>query len=45
MEIIKLLKLELAQKEQELLKAAEMMKFYKLELVNRENNFNKVFNA
>jgi hypothetical protein len=45
MDIIKLLKIELQQKEQELIKAAEMMKFYKLELVNRENNFNKVFNA
>ena len=45
MDVIKLLKIELEQKEQELIKAAEMMKFYKLELVNRENNFNKVFNA
>ena len=45
MDVIKLLKIELSQKEQELIKAAEMMKFYKLELVNRENNFNKVFNA
>ncbi|MFN9905375.1 MAG: hypothetical protein ACK56F_04520, partial [bacterium] len=26
-------------------KAAELMKFYKLELQNRESNFNKMFNA
>lgn len=45
MEAIKLLKFELSQKEAELAKAAEMMKFFKLELMNRENNFNKVFNA
>jgi hypothetical protein len=32
-------------KEDELAKAAEMMRFFKLELMNRENNFNKMFNA
>jgi len=28
-----------------LAKAAELMKFFKLELQNREGNFNKMFNA
>ena len=45
MEVIRLLKYELQLKEEELAKAAELMKFYKLELKNRENNFNKMFNA
>ena len=45
MEVIRLLKYELQLKEDELAKAAELMKFYKLELKNRENNFNKMFNA
>lgn len=45
METIKLLKFELQQKIDELAKAAELMKFFKLELQNREGNFNKMFNA
>ena len=45
LETIKLLKYELGVKSDELKKAHEAMKFFKLELVNRENNFNKVFNA
>jgi len=32
-------------KEEQLKKAEEDMKFYKLELLNRENNYNKVFGA
>ena len=31
------------QKEEELKKASEDMKFYKLELINRENSFNNIF--
>jgi len=33
------------KREEELNKAKEKLKFYQLELVNRENNFNKIFNA
>lgn len=34
---------EIVQKDNALKKAAEDMKFYKLELINREENFNKMF--
>ena len=44
-EIIKNLKSELIIKEEEVRKAFESVKFYKLELINREQNYNKVFNA
>ncbi len=35
----------LEQREDELKKAWHQLKFFKLELINRENNFNKLFNA
>ena len=34
---------EIVQKDNALKKAAEDMKFYKLELINREESFNKMF--
>ena len=34
---------EIVQKDNLLKKAAEDMKFYKLELINREENYNKMF--
>mmetsp|Transcript_32609 Transcript_32609/g.28867 ORF Transcript_32609/g.28867 Transcript_32609/m.28867 type:complete len:244 (+) Transcript_32609:203-934(+) len=43
METIKKLIYEIEQKDNLLKKAAEDMKFYKLELVNRENSYNKMF--
>ena len=45
LEIMRRLEYEIEQKDNLLKKAAEDMKFYKLELVNRENNFNKMFGA
>ena len=36
---------ELGKKDDEINNLHEQMKFFKLELINRENNFNKVFNA
>nr|CCD14957.1 unnamed protein product [Trypanosoma congolense IL3000] len=42
-EMINRLMQEARKKEQELKKALDDMKMYKLELVNRENNYNKVF--
>lgn len=44
-ELIKHLQSELANKEEALKKTYEDMKFYKLELINREENYNKVFGA
>ena len=43
LEMIKQLQDEIIQKDNLLKKAAEDMKFYKLELINRDNNFNKMF--
>lgn len=41
--MIRQLQEEILQKDGLLKKAAEDMKFYKLELINREENFNKMF--
>ena len=41
--MIRQLQEEIIQKDNALKKAAEDMKFYKLELINREDNFNKMF--
>lgn len=35
----------LEQREEELRRAWQELKFFKLELINRENNYNKMFNA
>ena len=35
----------LEQREEELKRAWQELKFFKLELINRENNYNKMFNA
>lgn len=43
LEMIRQLQEEILQKDNLLKKAAEDMKFYKLELINREENFNKMF--
>jgi hypothetical protein len=43
LEMIRQLQEEIVQKDNALKKAAEDMKFYKLELINREDNFNKMF--
>lgn len=42
-ELIKKLQDEILQREADLKKAAEDMKFYKLELINREQSFNNMF--
>ena len=42
-ELISKLQEEILAKEGELKKAAEDMKFYKLELINREHTFNNMF--
>lgn len=44
-ETIKMLQMEIDRKEDEIKKINEQFKFYKLELVNRENTYNKMFNA
>ena len=44
-ETIKMLKREIGVREDEIRKLQESMKFFKLELVNREHNYNKIFNA
>ena len=36
---------DIAQKDNLIKKAAEDMKFYKLELINREESYNKMFGA
>lgn len=43
LEMIRQLQEEIVQKDNLLKKAAEDMKFYKLELINREDSFNKMF--
>jgi hypothetical protein len=43
--LIQRLQDEVATKDEALRKAYEDMKFYKLELINREENYNKVFGA
>lgn len=43
--LIQRLQQSLAMKEDELKRAWESLKFYKLELINRENVYNKMFNA
>jgi hypothetical protein len=45
LEMLRQMQEQLIQKDNLLKKAAEDMKFYKLELVNREENFNKIFGA
>ena len=45
LEAIKRMQDELVEKDNLLKKAADDMKFYKLELLNREKNYNKVFGA
>jgi len=45
LEMIQHLSTDNIQKEEALKKAVEDLKFYKLELVNREENFNKMFGA
>lgn len=44
-ETIKMLKKEVFLREEEIRKLNENMKFFKLELINREQNYNKMFNA
>ena len=44
-ETIKMLKKEIMVREDEIKKLHEHMKFFKLELINREQNYNKIFNA
>lgn len=44
-EAIRMLQAEVERKEDEIKKINEQFKFYKLELANRENNYNKMFNA
>lgn len=44
-EAIKMLQVDLLKKDQEIIKLVEQMKFFKLELINRENSYNKMFNA
>ena len=43
--LIQKLQAMLEQREDQLRKAWHELKFFKLELINRENNFNKLFNA
>ena len=43
LELIKQLQEDIVQKDNLLKKAAEDMKFYKLELINREESYNKMF--
>ncbi len=45
LEMIKLLQAEIGKREDEINRMKEQMKFFKLELINRENNYNKMFNA
>ena len=45
MELIRQLQEDILQKDNLLKKAAEDMKFYKLELINREESYNKMFGA
>jgi len=43
LELVKQLQEDILTKEQALKKAAEDMKFYKLELINREHSYNTMF--
>jgi hypothetical protein len=43
--MIRQLQEEILKKDNELKKAAEDMKFYKLELINREKSYNEMFGA
>lgn len=43
LELIKKLQAEIEQKDAAIKKAAEDMKFYKLELINREESYNNMF--
>ena len=43
LELVKQLQEEILQKEAQIKKAAEDMKFYKLELINREQSYNAMF--
>ncbi len=45
LELIRQLQEQCSEKDSQLKKAAEDMKFYKLELINREQSYNKVFGA
>ena len=45
LELIRQMQEDIAQKDNLLKKAAEDMKFYKLELINREESYNKMFGA
>eukprot|EP01016_Furgasonia_blochmanni_P046294 TRINITY_DN6645_c0_g1_i3.p1 TRINITY_DN6645_c0_g1~~TRINITY_DN6645_c0_g1_i3.p1 ORF type:complete len:184 (-),score=50.60 TRINITY_DN6645_c0_g1_i3:367-918(-) len=45
LELIQQLQRELVVKDEELKRAVENLKFFKLELINREENYNKMFNA
>jgi hypothetical protein len=45
LEAIKQLQAEMERKDEEMRKATEQLKLFRLELANRENNFNKMFNA
>lgn len=45
LEKIKVLKREIELRDEEISKMNEKMKFFKLELINREMNYNKIFNA
>ncbi len=45
MELIRQLQEQCKEKDAQLKKAAEDMKFYKLELINREQSYNKVFGS
>ena len=45
LELIQQLQQDNVIKEEELRKAVENLKFFKLELLNREDNYNKMFNA
>lgn len=45
LELIQQLQQDNVIKEEELRKAVENLKFFKLELLNREDNFNRLFNA
>ena len=44
-ELIRQLQEQCSEKDNQLKKAAEDMKFYKLELLNREQSYNKVFGS
>lgn len=45
MRLIQKLQQLLEQREEELKRSRQELKFFKLELKNRENNYNKMFNA